>query len=66
MVLPPLLEQHLDVRLDQPKRRHDIDVSHSPYGADAERLSAAGKFDDDDSSGLAYVNVRRPVLSRRE
>jgi hypothetical protein len=66
MVLSPLLEQHLDVRLYQSKRRHNINVSHPLYLANTDRLVFTWQIDDHDSSGLVNVNVRRPVLSRRE
>jgi hypothetical protein len=66
MVLSPVLEQQLDVRFYQSKRRYDIGVSHPPDLANTERLVRVRQIDHDNSSSLANVNVRRAVLSGRE
>jgi len=66
MVLSPVLEQQLDVRFHQSKRRHDIGVSHPPDLANTERLVRVRQIDHDNRASLANVNVRRAVLSRRE
>jgi hypothetical protein len=56
MVLSPLLEQHLDVRLYQSKRSHDINVSHPLCPANGERLVLVRQIDHHDRSGLENVN----------
>jgi hypothetical protein len=66
MVLPPLFQQHLDVRLNEADRRHDISVSHSPDRPDTKRLVAVWKADHDHAAALSNMHVRRAMLARRE
>jgi hypothetical protein len=66
MVLPPLFQQHLHVRLDQAKRRHDVSVSHPPSRANAEWSARCRQIDHNNGSGLSNMDVRGAMLPRRE
>jgi len=66
MVLPPLRQQQLDIRLDETNRCDNVEIPHPMDYTDAERLVTLRKVDDHVGPGLPHMHVCRPVLPGRQ
>jgi hypothetical protein len=66
MVPSPLVQQHLDIRLDDTECRYDIGGAHPSHAPNGGRLIALGKIDHDNHPGLSNMDVPWAVLTRRQ